>query len=499
MTEARSASILRFDALDREGRIVSKLLTCSVFCALIAALAPAADRQADPGTQSWTESPYRNFQPVQAILGSRVLVSDEAKDPAFITELARELKTLQGQLHDREDWRSPLSDGDPLHVYIARKEAGGVHRLSSRSRERGRLVGASIQIDATGMSQDEIVREVGRLYALATLTAYGAPDGSFLTAAAAAYLAAGVRPELDREEALAAAAAPALDLTSRPDTLGRLYVEEFALSAGGAAALRGVWEKSAESGEEVLPLLLKAYEESTGEKGDALLMRFAARLYSSVEPEAAPSRIGLLDLLNGGLDATVPASFSIRHRSYLATLDAPAALRVSWPEEGAAAAAIVRYRDAALSPDVVSFAGGEEKTIPLAGVARLDWLIAGSPGGGSGARAPVSFEGLSGFPFSGLVAHVSARDDGPRVWWTTVMHQGLAGWAIFREEVLPDGRVARTGPEILPASDRGNEPLQYVFVDPGASAGTFYRYTVWAVTQDGTLARAFAATLRTAD
>ena len=59
--------------------------------------------------------------------------------------------------------------------------------------------------------------------------------------------------------------------------------------------------------------------------------------------------------------------------------------------------------------------------------------------------------------------------------------------------------MARTGPEILPASDRGGEPLQYMFVDPNSSPGTFYRYTVWAVTEDGTLARAFAATLRTAD
>jgi hypothetical protein len=65
--------------------------------------------------------------------------------------------------------------------------------------------------------------------------------------------------------------------------------------------------------------------------------------------------------------------------------------------------------------------------------------------------------------------------------------------------VLPDGRVARTGPEILPASDQGGEPLRYVFVDPAASAGTFYRYTVWAVTEEGTLSRAFAATLRTTD
>ena len=59
--------------------------------------------------------------------------------------------------------------------------------------------------------------------------------------------------------------------------------------------------------------------------------------------------------------------------------------------------------------------------------------------------------------------------------------------------------MARTGPEILPASDNGGESLRYMYLDPSSTPGTFYRYTVWAVTEDGTLARAFAATLRTAD
>jgi hypothetical protein len=152
-----------------------------------------------------------------------------------------------------------------------------------------------------------------------------------------------------------------------------------------------------------------------------------------------------------------------------------------------------------LPADVVFLSAGGSRSIPLAGVARVDWVVAGSAQTVPNAAAPVSFEGLTGVPFSGLVAHAAGGPEGPRIWWTTLSHEGLAGWAIFREEVLPDGRVARTGPEIVPASDRGAEPLQYAFVDPASSPGTFYRYTVWAVTQDGTLARAFAAVLRTPD
>jgi hypothetical protein len=65
--------------------------------------------------------------------------------------------------------------------------------------------------------------------------------------------------------------------------------------------------------------------------------------------------------------------------------------------------------------------------------------------------------------------------------------------------VLADGRIARSGPEVVPSSERAEEPFGYVFVDKEAKAGTFYRYTVWAVTDAGTLGRAFAATLKTPD
>ena len=69
------------------------------------------------------------------------------------------------------------------------------------------------------------------------------------------------------------------------------------------------------------------------------------------------------------------------------------------------------------------------------------------------------------------------------------------GWAIFREEVLADGRIARTGPEIVPSAESAAGSFRYQFVDASARRpGTYYRYTVWAVTGDGLLARAFSAT-----
>ena len=41
------------------------------------------------------------------------------------------------------------------------------------------------------------------------------------------------------------------------------------------------------------------------------------------------------------------------------------------------------------------------------------------------------------------------------------------------------------------------EAFGYAYLDPAAGPGTFYRYTVWAVTEGGLLARAFSATVRT--
>ena len=159
--------------------------------------------------------------------------------------------------------------------------------------------------------------------------------------------------------------------------------------------------------------------------------------------------------------------------------------------------AVVRYRDAQLPADVLYLSPGDVRALSLAGVARVDWAVIGSAEKSAATAAPAIFEPLAGFPYGGLSAQAASGPGGPHLTWTTSSHEGLAGWAVFREEVLADGRIARTGPEIVPSSARGEDSMRFVFVDPGAAAGTFYRYTVWAVTEDGLLARAFSATLRT--
>src|SRR5215813_1923773 len=407
-------------------------------------LEPAASSPA-----AWESSPYRNFGPERALTAGRAVLRDEADDPATAAALSTELKRLAIDLHEKQGWRVPVSDQDPLRILIARKDADGVRRLAVRSIDSGRLVSPAIQLDASGMTSRQIVHEVGRLYAFATLSAYGAPDRSFLTQAAAA---------------------PSVELGAYPVSLGRFYVEEFAREAGGGAALRGVWEKAAETAEDPLGVLLKTFSEATGAKDDVLLLRFSARLYSDLETEASPSRISLTDLETLGLDAATPIPFALRHRTFLPSAESsPAALRIAWPEQAAGAAAIVRYRDASLPADVVFLAPGSTHMIPLAGTSRVDFVVSATSAGPPIFGAIAMVERVASFPFAGLAAQAVSGPGQPRVTWTTSSHEGLAGWAVFREEVLPDGRVARSGPEIVPSSRQGEETFRYVYVDSEAS------------------------------
>src|SRR4029077_17272689 len=100
-----------------------------------------------------------------------------------------------------------------------------------------------------------------------------------------------------------------------------------------------------------------------------ILLRASARLLAAIEPEAAPSRLRLLDVTSGAIDAAPPAALRVRHRTPLPAVDET--LRFGWPQDGGAGAAVVRYRDPALPPDVVFFGAGEHRAIPLSGVARV--------------------------------------------------------------------------------------------------------------------------------
>jgi hypothetical protein len=472
-------------------RIERKALLCCLLLAVASAL--TGQESAPESRPDWSQSPYRSFGPGRA-LSAGIVLRDEADDPALREALSGMVSSLSADLFGDQGWPNPFTSRDPLRILVTRTEAGGVRRLVSRSVDRRHLVGASIQIDGSHLTDDQIVGEAARLIALSAISAYGVPDRSFLTAAAADLLSRCADAPADVEARREAAAAPAVSLSGNATTLGRLLLEEFERSAGGRPAIRQIWERSSERGEEPLASLSKIYAEKSGEPEDALLLRFAARLYSTVETDAGPSAIGRWDLEAGSLDAGAPEAWTLQHRTFVPA-ESAGALKFSWPAGAAHAAAIVRYRDAALPPDVVFLEPDTAHAIALPGVARVDWVLAGSAN--PGPSAPVFFESANGYPFAGLQPHAVPQPEGARLWWTTSSHEGLSGWAIFREEVLADGRIARVGPEIVPASNDASESFRYAYVDPTGRGGTFYRYSVWAVTGDGLLTKAFSATLRT--
>ena len=473
----------------RAGRVV---LVLAAIVASATAHAASPDAAARAQRLDWAQSPERHFLAARSLPSVHAVLFDEVEDPSLASAVAGELGRLSDELYAKQGWRAPFADDEPLRIYVARRGSGGMRGLAGRPGAKGQLESASILLDASGLSTQQIVREIGRQVALATLDGYGVED-NFLGPALAEHLsdrAGGA----SSDDLWAAAAAATLDFRSRPEVFGSLWVAEVARAAGGSAILRDAWERAAVEGEAPADALARKLAESTGETSDQVLLRAAARLYAAVEPEASPSRLRLLDVESGAIDAAAPAAFTVRHRSFLPETDET--LRVLWPPDGAPGAAVVRYRDTELAPDVVLFAARDARAIPLSGVARIDWLVAGNADGARGVVAPVYGTLSAEIPFRQLEARAESGSDGARLIWTTASHEGMWGWVVFREEVRPDGRIARTGPEIVPSSENAEGSFRYQFVDSGTTPGVFYRYTVWAVTSEGVLARAFAASLK---
>jgi hypothetical protein len=318
----------------------------------------------------------------------------------------------------------------------------------------------------------------------------GAPAGEFVAAAVEAYLG---RAERSSADLAVFAAATLLDFRAHPRELGALWVEEIVTGAGESGFRKRALDEAAFGGETASEAFSRLVTEMARHDGRALL-RTAARLHTVVGSESGPSRLRMFDLEAGALDAAPPPPMTVRHRSFVPEGETDA-LVLSWPPDGGDGAAVVRYADGDLPADVVFFSAGERRTVPLSGVARVDFLVAGSDAGTPGLRIPVECTRSAGLPFARLEARADASGAGPRLTWSTTSHQGLRGWAIFREEVRPDGRIVRIGPEMVPSSESADESFGYAFVDTAAAPETFYRYTVWAVTEEGLLARAFTATL----
>ena len=104
---------------------------------LLALAAPALHAVgADPAAsgvtaEAWIQSPYRHFGPGQPVAAGRAVLYDEASDPALKSGLDGEIMRLENDLYGRQGWRNPFSPDEPLRVYVARGESGGVKALAA--------------------------------------------------------------------------------------------------------------------------------------------------------------------------------------------------------------------------------------------------------------------------------------------------------------------------------------------------------------------------------
>ena len=287
----------------------------------------------------------------------------------------RQSQEVVASAHSRRDARVSGSVNE-----LTGPRAGGYPHEMLRTWSSGLLFAGLLLAVAPGSSAE-------------AATPAAAPDGAFVEEAVGAYLGRREAAEVSTLEVLAAAGL--LDFRAHPRELGRLWVQEVVLGSGESGLKRRALEEAASVGETPKGALSRLVTEAARTDARALL-RAAARLYATVWTEASPSRLRLFDLETGALDAAPPAPLSVRHRSFVSDGETDA-LRLTWPSDGGDGAAVVRYADASLPPDVVFFAAGDRRAIPLSGVARIDFLVAGSELGIVGLKAPVEITRESRF------------------------------------------------------------------------------------------------------
>ena len=456
-----------------------------------------------PGSRARTGSSARPGR----CSAARAVLFDEADDPRPAPRRCRPTlaAALDDELYGKHGWRAPFDDEEPLRIYVARRESGGVRAVAAAGAAKGtararRDPARRVRpVDRADRARGRRARSSARR-STATALRGRVPDPGDRRGARP-WIAAGARRRgrLDRWR-------PRRRSTSArgPSVLGRLWVDEVARAAGGTGFLREVWERAAgAAASRRCPMRSRACSpRASGEtaRPRSLLRRRGAAVHAAVEPEAAPSRLRLLDLESGALDAARArgASRCATARSCPRTDEtlrvrvaagrrprAPRSCGIATPRL-AARRRLLRRR-ATCAP------------IPLSGVARVDWVVAGSAGGRPRRRARRRLRRRS----VGRSLHAGSRRAPSR---------DPSGAAPDLDDGEPRGPVGlgdlpRGGPGRR--AHRAHRSRDRAFLGERRRSrsdtsswtrprrpGAFYRYTVWAVTSEGLLARAFAATLK---
>ena len=298
---------------------------------------------------------------------------------------------IEARLRDSLDsWDVPFSASDPIRLLIVASGEAPFSEVFSLAGEGGADREPVIALNVTGQTDAEIaaeaVRDVGS-FVLRRL----APgvDDALVFAAARAVSISGDLLDSDRQEIREAGSSPVNSLERREgEIFAAAWIDEMAAGAG-SSFVSSVWTRRVATGESTLLAFARAYAEATHQSPWDAFQRSLERDYSRTEVFGDLSRLTDRDREAGALDASSPAPLSWKFFS--ADID-PAAgpsagLNVSWPGDAARGFAVLHYEDS-LPSDVVRFAPGESKTLPLSGVSRIDWIVAGSDRAGSALAAP---------------------------------------------------------------------------------------------------------------
>jgi hypothetical protein len=424
-----------------------------------------------------------------SVWGGRILVKAPRVPSEDVAAFAAETEARLQAAFDDSGWKIPFSDRNPLRVMLV--SAPG---LSFSNVFNGGKGDAVVALNVAGHPPAESASEAVRDVALVVLRASApAADPGLGRACARALSLADDLLDADREELRETGSGVdhAMGAGSSEIFAGQ-WIREMAKTAG-PDFLRSVWMDRVARGESSFDAYSAAFRETGGSPADAMT-RALARLYAADEVFPDASRLNEADLTAGALDAADPGRLAWRF--YASSPAAAGGWNVAWPEDAADGFAVLHYEDG-LPSDVVRFSAGDGRTLPAAGVSRIDWVVIGREGAPAPLAVPVTVAADAAFPMTGLSASVrSEGGEGVVLSWQTASHRNLSGWAILRSEVTEDGRVIRTEPEALPSQENDPAGASYDFVDTSAVAGHYYRYDVWAVTSDGAMSRAFRTTLR---
>ncbi|MGH9443664.1 MAG: hypothetical protein ACRD16_15480 [Thermoanaerobaculia bacterium] len=428
-----------------------------------------------------------------SLWGGKLRVLAPGVDPETLAQIA---PVIDSNLHAALDsWETASPSGEPIRLLILSAAGAPFSEVFSVAGAAGTERDPVVALNVAGQTDEEIGAETVRDVASFILRRLAPNAGDSLVFAAARALS--IRGDLldsDREEIRETGSSPVNSL-DRPEgeIFAATWINEMA-AAAGTGFVSSVWTRRIAGGNASLLAFAEGYSEAVHSSPWDAFQRALERDYSRTEVFGDLSRLTERDRAAGALDVSRPGPLAWRF--YSSEMRSTGGLSVSWPPDAAAGFAVLHYEDS-LPSDVVAFAPGDSRVLPLSGVSRVDWVIAGNGDEASSLAAPVTIAALPDFPVSGLAARaVSQPGQGVSLEWSTARQTDLSGWAIFRTEVNDSGKILQSAPQWLPSSGGEQEQSLYSFVDSTATPGLYYRYDVWAVTEDGALSRSFHATIR---